>query len=95
MSEGILESRDFDRYTSLSEQAARDAAMAANGAFHAAMTIAIRRGRENAKPGTYVDTTPPIGAIRIRGEIAISACGSPAQMCMEIGGAPSGAESMK
>lgn len=95
MSFGILESRDFDQYLSLSEKAERAAAIASNDAFVLAMGRAVRRGRETAKPGTFVDLTPPIGAIRIRGEVLMSACGSPAAMCLETGGAPSGAETMK
>jgi len=95
MSEGKLESRDFDHYVSLSEKAARDAAMASNDAFVLAMAKAVSRGREKAIPGTFVDPTPPIGARRIRGEIAMSACGSPAAMCVERGHRGGGTETLK
>lgn len=94
MAEGILESRDFDRYLSLSEKEARAAAVAANDAFILAMAKAVRRGCEQATPGTYVDTSPTY-ARTIRGEAPMSGCGSPAAMCADRGGAPNGAEAMK
>lgn len=94
MAEGILEHRDFDRYLSLSEKAERTAAVTANDAFIAAMGLAIQKGRETATPGIFVDRTPTFGR-RIYGEVAMSPCGSPAAMCTEAGGAPSGAEAMK
>lgn len=74
---------DFDRYLSLSERAHHDAAVASNDAFTAAMNQAIERGKVKVTAGTYVDTTPPIGALRIRGEVLMSISGSPAAMCME------------
>lgn len=95
MSNIKMEGADFDRYLSLSEKAEREAVIASNDAFILAMAKAVKRGREKAVPGTYVDTTPPIGALRIRGDIIISACGSPAAMCMEQGVAQIGAESLK
>jgi hypothetical protein len=95
MSEGLLESRDFDRYLSLSEKSAHDEAIAANDAFTAAMNKAIGKRREKATPGTFVDHTPPIGAKRLYGDVIMSPCGSPAAMCMESGGAQAGAETMK
>jgi hypothetical protein len=95
MSDIELEGADFDRYLSISERAAHDAAVASNDAFILAMARAVKRGREKVTPGTFVDTSPPIGALRIRGDVVMSACGSPAAMCMEQGGAHSGAASMK
>ena len=94
MSEGKLESKDFDRYLSLSEKEHRAAAVASNDAFILAMANAVRRGRERAKPGTFVDHTPT-HARRLYGEARISACGSPAAMCLEAGRAGGGAESLK
>jgi ABC-type sugar transport system substrate-binding protein len=94
MSDMKLEGADYDRWLSQSEVTAHNAVIASNDAFVLAMAKAVKRGREKAVPGTYVDTTPPIGALRIRGDIIMSACGSPAAMCME-GGAQIGAEAMK
>lgn len=91
MGEGKLERFDFDKYLSLSEKREHDAAIAANEAFIAAMTKASAKGREKVRPGTYVDYTPPIGAIFVRPTIAISACGSPAAMCIERGNPDGGA----
>lgn len=90
-----LETLDFDRYLTLAEKAATAVAVAANEAFTAAMTRAVTRGREQATAGTFVDLTPPIMAKRLRGILSFSGCGSPAAMCMEAGGAPNGAETMK
>lgn len=90
MAQGILESRDFDRYMSISEKEHRHASITANDAFAAAMNKQIGRGRETASPGTFVDTSPTY-ARRIIGELSISACGSPSAMCLDSGGA----ESMK
>lgn len=92
---GKLEERDFDKWLSQSEVAARNEALASNDAFVAAMAKAIRRGREKVAPGTFVDPSPPTGAIRLRGEITISACGSPAAMCLEHAVPEIGAEAMK
>lgn len=94
MAQGILESQNFDRYMSVSEKAHRHASIAANDAFAAAMTNAVRNGREHVAPGTFVDLTPSYARL-IRGESAGSACGSPALMCFESGGAAAGAEAMK
>jgi hypothetical protein len=94
MAQGILESQNFDRYMSLSEKQHRHAALAANDAFAAAMTNAVRSGCEHVAPGTFVDLTPSYARL-IRGESASSACGSPAAMCFEQGGAAAGAEAMK
>lgn len=92
---GILESHDFDRYLSLSEKSERVTAIKANDAFVLAMAKAVKRGREKVKPGTYVDSSPPIGARRIYADVILSPCGSPAAMCLESNGAPGGAQSMK
>lgn len=94
MAEGKLEAQDFEKYLSLSEKEARTAALAANDAFTRAMQKAVKRGREKAKPGTYVDTSPTF-ARTIRGEAPMSGCGSPGAMCAERGGTPAGAEAMK
>lgn len=94
MAQGTLETHDFDRYMNLAEKSDRQTALAANDAFTAALTRAVRRGRESAVPGTFVDHTPTYARL-IRGEIAISACGSPAAMCFDSGGAQAGAETMK
>lgn len=95
MAEGLLESQDFEKYITLSEKAAHDAAVKSNDAFILAMARAVKRGRENVKVGTYVDTSPPIGARRIYGDVIMSPCGSPSAMCAESGGAPGGAEALK
>ncbi|MCS3725452.1 hypothetical protein [Bradyrhizobium betae] len=86
-----LERVDFDKYLTLSEKAQRDAAIASNDAFIAAMTKASAKGRERVRPGTYVDTTPPLGAHFIRAIAPHSACGSPAAMCIERGNPDGGA----
>lgn len=86
-----LENVDFDKYLSLSEKAERDAAIASNDAFIAAMTRASAKGREKVTPGTYVDRSPPIGARFVRAIAPISACGSPAAMCIERGNPDGGA----
>jgi len=79
----LIEPADFDRYISVSELEAHDLAVAANEAFTKAMKSAVRRGREKATAGTFVDTSPPIGAKRLFGILPRSACGSPAAMCLE------------
>jgi hypothetical protein len=84
MSEGILESNDFDRYLSLSEKEQRSAAIASNDAFILAMARAVRKGCEKAIPGTFKDHTPS-NARRIYADVSVSACGSPAAMCLESG----------
>lgn len=90
-----LEHVDFDQYVTISEREERAANVAANDAFIAAMTRASARGREKAKPGTFVDPTPPVGAKRFRGEMIMSACGSPARLCTEVGARGDGAQTMK
>lgn len=92
---GTLERMDFDKYISLSEQTARKSLIASNDAFTLAMEKAASRGREKVRPGTFVENSPAIGALRIRGDVILSSCGSPAQMCMEQGGSQIGAEAMK
>jgi hypothetical protein len=87
--------RDYDQLISLSEKAAREDAIKSNDAFILAMARAVRRGREKAVPGTFVDTTAPIGARRITGDILMSACGSPSAMCVESAVAQAGAQTMK
>lgn len=83
MSESKLEGVDYDRWLSQSERAAHDAVMASNNAFMLAMAKAVKCGREKVTAGTYIDDSPPIGALRIRGDIVMSPCGSPAAMCMK------------
>lgn len=95
MAEGKLETFDFDKYLSLSEKTERASAVAANDAFIRAMANAVKRGREKAKSGTYIDHSPAIYARRIRADMILSACGSPAALCMESGGSHIGAEAMK
>ncbi len=68
MSHGVLDTRDFDLYLSLSEKAARDETKRANDAFAAAMNREIMRGRIRARPGTFVDRSPHYGAHRYYGE---------------------------
>lgn len=95
MAEGKLEARDFDQWITLAEKASREAVFVANDAFTAAMNKQIKRGREKARPGTYVDRTASIGAVRIHGDVIWSPCGSPAQMCVERAVAEAGAETLK
>lgn len=95
MSLARLETRDFDKWLSLSEKAERDARIAANDAFIAAMTKASAKGREKVTPGTYVDKTPPIGIRFIRPEFTMSACGSPAALCVERGANPGGTDTLR
>jgi len=86
MSDIKMDAAEYDRYLSVSEAATHAAAVASNDAFVLAMAKAVKRGREKVVPGTFVDLTPPVGALRIRGDVVMSACGSPAAMCMESGG---------
>lgn len=90
-----LTGQAFDSYYSQASKAHHETLLASNDAFITAMTKAIRKGREKVRQGTFVDATPPINALRIRGSIAISACGSPAAMCMESAIAVGGAQTMK
>lgn len=95
MVECRLNDEDFETAVRYTERAYRAEAVIANDAFVAAMKKAVKRGRENVAFGTVVDTTPPIGHVRIRGETRMSSCGSPAAMCIEASGAPSGAQTLK
>ena len=52
-------------------------------AFQAALRRAIRRGREAAVEGVFVDETPPVGVMRFHPSLRTSVCGSPAQMCAD------------
>jgi hypothetical protein len=58
MSEGKLESHDFDRYLTASEKQERAAAIASNDAFILAIARAVRSGQERATPGTFKDHSP-------------------------------------
>jgi hypothetical protein len=84
-----LPTEDFNRITLLAEKATHDNHIAADAAFTAAMNLAIRRGREKVRPGTFVDETPPIGARRYSGDSPRSMCGSPAAAC-DATGSPRG-----
>lgn len=90
-----LSDDDFETAVRYTDKAAQADAVRANDAFVAAMNAAISRKREKVKFETFVDSTPPIGHVRIRGDVTFSACGSPSAMCLEVGGAHSGAETMK
>lgn len=90
-----LEHVDFDQYVTLSEKEARSANRAADDAFIAAVMKAAAKGRENVNPGVYIDNSPPINARRIRAEVPLSACGSPARMCAEVGARGDGAQTMR
>jgi hypothetical protein len=95
MADGILETRDYDRYLSVSEKQERQAALAANEAFARAMTKAVARGGEKVRAGTFVDHSPT-QARRIYAEARVSACGSPGAMCLESGAMQAGgAQSLK
>lgn len=75
---------DFGTYhPSERERRRKKALTEANAAFIVLMTNAVKRGKERAAFGVEVDLTPAIGAIRIYGEPMFSACGSPAQMCVD------------
>lgn len=76
---------NIDRWISLNDRIRYEDAIAVNDAFVARMNRAIRKGREFAVFGIFVDATPPISAIRLRGTIPMSGCGSPAAMCAEGG----------
>ena len=80
---GRLESANYDLWLSLSEKAAIEQTRKSSEAFAARLERQVKRGRETAARGTFVDISPAIGAIRVRGTSPISACGSPAAMCAE------------
>jgi hypothetical protein len=86
-----LERIDYDRFLSLSEKAQRDSTIAANEAFIRAMAKASAHGKERVKPGTYKDETPLSATRFVRPIAAMSACGSPAAMCIERGNPDGGA----
>lgn len=69
----------------LQELAAREHAERADLLFKARMLRAIKRGREHAKPGTYVDLTASPRAMRAKRQDGLSSCGSPAAMCADQG----------
>jgi hypothetical protein len=69
----------------LQEAAAREHAEKADAAFVARMMRAISSGRETAEPGTFVDHTAPLRAMRFTRMPVRSCCGSPADMCADIG----------
>ena len=84
MGENIpLSDDDFETAVRYSDKAYRDDSVRNNDAFVTRMNAAIARGREKVKFETIVDTTPPIGHVRIRGEVIFSSCGSPAAMCLD------------
>jgi hypothetical protein len=85
----------FNAIMTVAEQKHHDAMLKANQAFARAMNRAIRRGKVQVTPGTFVDTSPAIYAKRLRGEVAISPCGSPAAMCVEKGAHEGGAGTLK
>lgn len=87
----LHDQRHLDRILSKEDKDERNAVIASNDAFIAAMTKAARRGKERVRPGTFVDTSPPIGVRFIRAVAPISACGSPAAMCIERGSPEGGA----
>lgn len=91
---GKLEGSDFDKWLSQSEVAAREERMRADDAFTTAMKAAISRGKEKATVGTFVDTSPAVGARRVIATVPISACGSPAAMCMQAAVSENGTTAM-
>lgn len=94
MAQAQLELRDFDTYHDLCERAIRKHTIDTDDAFSAAMKQAIKRGRERVKPGTFVDRTATY-ARQLRGEVAMSVTGSPAQMCLERAVAEAGSATLK
>lgn len=88
-----IDDTKFDTILSLNEKTERAAALKSNDAFIAAMAREIKCGRITATAGTFVDTSPAIYAHRVRGDLALSFCGSPAALCMESSG--SGTQSLK
>lgn len=85
---------DFDNFVSLSDREIKAHAITANDAFTAALARAIKRGREIVRPGTFIDLSPT-SALRIRGDLAVSPCGSPAAMCADSGYAGGLTEAVK
>lgn len=77
-----LSEKSCDRFESTTEEARHLARVAADEAFVAAMNRAIKKRKEKAVAGTFVDETPPISAVRIIPSGIRSGCGSPAAMCL-------------
>jgi len=91
----MTQTTDFDRSLAISDYRAQSLAIAANDQFILAMAKAARSGRENVKPGTFVDPTPPVFAKRLRPDPVVSTCGSPAEMCLRAAINPVGRRSVK
>ena len=85
---------DFSRTLTVGDREYRDSLIAANDRFIALMARAVIKGKEKAVAGTHVDNSPRVFRV-IRGEAPMSACGSPAAMCTDVGGAPSGAQTLR
>jgi hypothetical protein len=79
----LLDDPHFDDLTAETEAIARMQTRESDDAFVAAMARAIKRRRETASPGTFVDRSAPVYARRIVPEPAVSLCGSSGQMCIE------------
>jgi hypothetical protein len=94
MAQAQLETTDFNAYHDLCERAIRKHTIDGDDAFVAAMNRAIKYRQVKVKPGTFVDRTATY-ARQLRGEVAISVCGSPAQMCMERAVAEAGSATLK
>jgi hypothetical protein len=90
-----LSDADFETAVRYVDKAAHADAIRTNDAFVAAMNSAAKRGKETVRAGTYVDTSPAIGHMRIRGEVIFSSCGSPAAMCLDVGSHDGGAGTLK
>ena len=83
MSTDQLLNPNSDDLTAETEAIARMQTRQCDEAFVAAMAKAIKRCRETAVAGTFVDTSAPIHARRIVPEASISLSGSPGRMCVE------------
>ncbi len=90
----ILEAH-ADRNTSLQEASLHASNVSGNEAFCAALNLAIKRKKENAKPGTFVDLTPPINAYRYRAHLLRSPCGSPSALCSDVGALGNGTATLR
>lgn len=78
----LPKAKSYNRHSpTCKEQWFREQALRSDDAFILAMAKAVKRGKETAVAGTFVDTTPPFRARRIRGAAASSLAGSPAAMC--------------
>lgn len=69
--------------------------VAANDRFVQAMARAVKRGKEKAVPGTFIETTEPIYHKRFYATAPRSHCGSPSAMCIESTVQQDGAAAMK